>query len=139
MRVSITQQGQDWSTPSLADEPFAAAIAALPPMADERRALVGERLLALAYAHRHEMVDFSFGDKEVVWCSNGESEQLAMGYDGEEPSLTLLDPTGEPVAEWAGEDTWALLSLGRLAGRERNDSSVDLSPLDEVYLAQRDV
>jgi hypothetical protein len=39
----------------------------------------------------------------------------------------------------AGFLSFWLLELGRLAGRERNDESAELTPLDEQYLAERDV
>jgi hypothetical protein len=129
-------------TVSLETEPFAAAMNALAPMPEEPRRLVGERLLALADARRHEILDFSFGDKEVVWSSTGDAsnraERLAVSYDGYgKPSVTILDLAGDPLAEWEGEDAWPLLSLGRLAGRERNDETAELTPLDKRELSER--
>lgn len=121
---------------SLAAAPFAAAMKAQEPMSELRRRLVGERLLALAGATRHETVDFWQGDTQVLWCPAGTcgedpDEWLAVGYDGGgELSVTLLDPYGEPFAVWEGDDARPLLSVGRLAGC-RHVVSVALDRRDE--------
>lgn len=56
---------------SLADEPLAAAMRALPPMAAGTRELVRERLWKLTSADRGECVDFTFGDSEIYWYTPG--------------------------------------------------------------------
>lgn len=125
----------------LCQEPFAAALAALPPMCAGVREQVRERLLGLASAHRHELVDFSFGDREISWQppKDRRGHQLAVGYSGGEASVTLLDRLGQPLVAWEGDIAWSLLPLGWLAGRERNDETAELSPLDESYLHAREV
>jgi hypothetical protein len=127
--------------PSLADEPFVAAMKALPAMSAGVRELVRERLLKLAGADRSEAVDFSFGDSEIYWRSPGAGpdDLLAEGYRGEGISVTLRDQMGEPLVEWEGDVACSLLELGRLVGRERCDESAELTPLDEQYLAEMEV
>jgi hypothetical protein len=121
---------------SLATAPFAAAMKAQEPMSEQRRRLVGERLLALAGATRHETVDFWRGDMQILWCPAGTCDEdpdewLALGYDvGGELSVTLLDPYGEPFAEWEGEDARPLLQLGRLGGCPRHEVNVELAQRD---------
>jgi hypothetical protein len=117
---------------------------------------IGERLLALATSERGELVDFSFGDSELTWRAPGgwdveegdededEDEDappnLGVGYDGGGGAeVSVLDENGKTLAKWEGEDAWPLLTLGRLHGRERNDESAELTPCDELYLAQREV
>jgi hypothetical protein len=126
---------------SLADEPLAAAMRALPPMAAGTRELVRERLWMLTSADRGECVDFTFGDSEIYWYTPGakSSRPLAEGYYGREISVTLFDRLGDPLVEWEETVAWSLLALGRLVGRERNDEAVDLDALDELYLAEREV
>jgi hypothetical protein len=116
-------------------------MAALPPMSAGLREQVRERLLALASAHRHELVDFSFGDSEIFWAADHPRSQteLALGYRGQEVSVTLLDQLGQPLVEWEGAVARPLLELGRLAGRERNDETAELTPAAEQYLNAREV
>ncbi len=139
MITDTTQSSQ--KKPSLADEPFVAAMKALPAMSAGLRELVRERLLKLAGADRSEAVDFAFGDSEIYWRSPGAGPDglLAEGYRGHQISVTLRDQIGDPLVEWEGDVAFSLLELGRLAGRERNDESAELTPLDEQYLAERKV
>jgi hypothetical protein len=131
MNTNSTQSSQDQSHPSLADEPFAAAMAALPLMLAERRALIGERLLALAAADRKELLDPGMGDAEFSWWPRGEvgewpvleddaKEPLACGYVGHGAELVILDEYGEHVARWEGEVAYDLVELGRFVRRELN-------------------
>jgi hypothetical protein len=121
---------------SLDAAPFTAAMQVQEPMTDRRRALVGARLLALAEADRHELMDFWLGDREIYWCTGGTShedadEWLAIGYDNStDVSVTLLDPSGEPFAEWEGDDARPLLSLGRPAGSLRHQVTAELARRD---------
>lgn len=125
---------------SLADEPLAAAMRALPPMAAGTRELVRERLWKLASADRGECVDFTFGDSEIYWHTPGakSSRPLAAGYRGREISVTLFDRLGDPLVEWEEDVAWSLLSLGRLVGRERNDETAELDAFDEIYLREKE-
>jgi hypothetical protein len=132
MNTQPTQPSQDQSHPSLADEPFAAAMAALELMSVERRALIGERLLALAAADRKELLDPGMGDAEFSWWPRGEvgewpvleddaKEPLACGYVGHGAELVILDEYGEHVAKWEGEVAYDLVELGRFVARELNE------------------
>lgn len=125
----------------LCREPFAAALAALPPMCAGVREQVRERLLGLASADRHELVNFSCGDSEISWepPKSRSANQLAVGYSGRQASVTLLDRPGQPLVEREGDIAWSPLPLGLLAGRERNDETAELTPLDELYLHAREV
>jgi hypothetical protein len=110
-------------------------------MAAGTRELVRERLWKLTSADRGECVDFTFGDSEIYWWTPGakSSRPLAEGYYGREISVTLLDCLGDPLVEWEENVAWSLLQLGRLIGRERNDTAVDLDAFDELYLNEKDV
>jgi hypothetical protein len=117
---------------SLAKESFAAAMDALKPMAPAHRRLIGERLLALGQADRHDLVDACFGDKEISWWPRDQYGEwpvleddadwpLAVGYDGSAGvELVLLEEDGEQLASWNGRVAEDLILLGRFAGRHRN-------------------
>jgi hypothetical protein len=106
---------------SLKETLFAQAMASLPPMAAKRRAMLGERLVAIARAVREELADPYERDRELEWWSPGEQRVLlARGYDGHEPSFDLRDEHDEVIVAWNGDLALALLNLGRRGRVEPN-------------------
>jgi hypothetical protein len=112
---------------SLADEPFAGAMASLGDVSVQRRAMIGERLIAISQAKRDELRDPHQGDGELEWWSGDEPPVLlALGYDGHEPSFDLRDEDDKVIVAWDGDVARALLSLG-----QRGRAQLNVMP-DEV-------
>jgi hypothetical protein len=115
----------------------------LPDMPESRLRFITERFESLGEAHRRESVDLSFGDREIYWHEPGadpDSEPLAFAYYGRgECGVTLYDEENEVLACWEGDTARRLLKVGVLVGRERNDSSLELTELSRAFLAESDL
>jgi hypothetical protein len=132
MNTNTTQPSRDQSHPSLTDEPFAKAMRWMPLGSPERCALIGERLLGLAEADRHELVD-GYGDTHMSWWPRAwrgrglllpdpDPAPLATGFNAGAgcAELVLLGGDGEPLEKWEGPLAEALLdALGRVPAWER--------------------
>jgi len=78
-----------------------------------------EAVELLSNAHRSELVDKFFGDREVYFTTP-EGESIAEGYDGHSNTNIVVKGT-----EFTGDQALNLMKLGKLVARERNDSQVD--------------
>lgn len=81
----------------------------------------------LETSNRSELVDKFFGDKEVYFTTP-DGESIAEGYDGH--SNTNIHVRG---TEFTDAEATHLMKLGKLVGRERNDSQADEEFDDEPH------
>jgi hypothetical protein len=145
MNIHSTQSSQDQSHPSLADELLAKAMRWMPLVSPECRASIGERLLGLAEADRHELVD-GYGHTHHSWWPRAwrgrglslpdpDPVPLATGFDAGAgcAELALLGDDGEALVKWEGRFAEDLLAaLGRVPALEREVIRVrDVLPVSE--------